>query len=182
MRSRAARGSTARKRTVGLPVAQVVVLADTHIRRGGKRRLPDTAYPFLERADVILHAGDVTGPALLDQLRAVAPVHAVLGNNDAALTGLLPETVELELDGVTLAMVHDSGPRAGREARLHRRFPTADVVVFGHSHIPWNAPGVDGQLLFNPGSPTQRRRQPHRTLGVLHLDGGAVDAEIVVVD
>lgn len=161
---------------------RAVVLADTHVRDGGSSRLTERAWDQIRGADVILHAGDVTGPALLDELRAVAPVHAVLGNNDVALAGVLPETVELELEGVVVGMVHDSGPRAGREARLHRCFPTADVVVFGHSHIPWNAPGVDGQLLFNPGSPTQRRRQPHRTLGVLRIDGGAVGAEIVVVD
>ena len=161
---------------------RVVVLADTHVRDGGSTRLPERAWEQIRAADVILHAGDVMGPALLDQLRAFAPVHAVLGNNDTALAGLLPETLELELDGVALAMIHDSGPKAGRAARLHRRFPTADVVVFGHSHIPWNAPGVEGQLLFNPGSPTQRRRQPHRTVGLLHLDAGAVDFEIVVVD
>lgn len=78
-------------------------------------------------------------------------------------------------------MIHDSGPARGREKRQHRRFPTAQVVVFGHSHIPWNAPGVDGQLLFNPGSATQRRRQPHRTLGVLHIDAGTVRPELIVV-
>lgn len=161
---------------------RAVVLADTHVRDGGSSRLTERAWDQIRGADVILHAGDVTGPALLDELRAVAPVHAVLGNNDVALAGVLPETVELELEGVVVGMVHDSGPRAGREARLHRCFPTADVVVFGHSHIPWNAPGIDGQLLFNPGSPTQRRRQPHRTLGVLRIDGGAVAADIVVVD
>jgi uncharacterized protein len=96
---------------------------------------------------------------------------------------VLPETLELELAGVRVAMLHDSGPARGRERRLHERFPDADVVVFGHSHIPWNAEGVDGQLLFNPGSPTERRRQPHRTVGVLELDAGRVtDARIVVVD
>lgn len=159
---------------------RAVVLADTHVRDAGSTRLPDEAWDHLRQADVILHAGDVVEPGLLDELRAVAPVHAVLGNNDDALRRLLPESVALELGGVRVAMVHDSGPRAGREGRMRRRFPTADVVVFGHSHIPWNAPGLDGQLLFNPGSATQRRRQPHRTLGVLELDAGAVgSAEIV---
>ena len=161
---------------------KVVVLADTHVRDGGANRLPARAWAELHSADVILHAGDVTGPALLEQLGNFAPVYAVLGNNDAALATVLAETVEVELAGVAVAMVHDSGPRPGREARLHRRFPAAQVVVFGHSHIPWNAPGVDGQLLFNPGSPTQRRRQPTHTIGVLELDGGVVGAAVVVVD
>ncbi len=157
-------------------MTHVVVLSDTHIRRGGGRKLPDAAYEHLDRADVILHAGDVLVGEVLDELGGFAPVHAVLGNNDAELAGGLPETRELTLDGVLVAMVHDSGPSAGRPGRMHRRFPIADVVVFGHSHIPWNAPGAGGQLLFNPGSPTERRAQPHRTLGTLDLDGGRVTA------
>ena len=159
----------------------VVVLSDTHIRRGGKRRLPDGAYAHLDTADVILHAGDVVVGEVLDELRGFAPVHAVLGNNDAELVGLLPETESLVLDGVRIAMVHDSGPSAGRAGRMHRRFPDADVVVFGHSHIPWDDAGVDGQRLFNPGSPTERRSQPDHTLGTLDLDGGRVVSAIHVV-
>ena len=162
---------------------RIVALADTHVRDRGTTRLAPAAWSALRAADVILHAGDVVGPAFLEELRALAPVHAVLGNNDDELRGVLPETLVLDVDGVRVAMVHDSGARAGREGRLHRRFPDADVVVFGHSHIPWNADGVDGQLLFNPGSATQRRAQPHRTLGVLDVAGGRVrDHRIVVVD
>jgi putative phosphoesterase len=167
-------------------VTHVVVLSDTHIRRGGLHsargagqalgRLPDAAYAHLDRADVILHAGDVLVAEVLDELGGFAPVHAVLGNNDAELAGALPETLELTLGGVRVAMVHDSGASAGRAGRMRRRFPAADVVVFGHSHIPWNAAGADGQLLFNPGSPTERRAQPHHTLGTLDLDGGRVAA------
>ena len=158
-----------------------VVLSDTHIRRGWRRRLPDTAYAHLEEADVILHAGDIVIGEVLDELRGFAPVHAVLGNNDAELVGLLPETESLELDGVRIAMIHDSGPSAGRAGRMHRRFPWADVVVFGHSHIPWDDAGVEGQLLFNPGSPTERRAQPSHTLGTLDLDGGRVVSSIHVL-
>ena len=160
-------------------MTHVVVLSDTHIRRGGARRLPDAAYAFLDEADVILHAGDVVVGEVLDELSGFAPVHAVLGNNDAELVGALPETLDLTLDGVRVAMVHDSGPSAGRARRMRRRFPEADVVVFGHSHIPWHDAGVDGQLLFNPGSPTERRSQPHRTLGTLDLDGGRVTAAAI---
>jgi putative phosphoesterase len=155
-------------------VTHVVVVSDTHIRRGGTRRLPDAAYARLEAADVILHAGDVLVAEVLDELSGFAPVHAVLGNNDAELVGVLPETRSLTLDGVRIAMVHDSGPAQGRARRMHRRFPDADVVVFGHSHIPWHDAGVDGQLLFNPGSPTERRAQPHHTVGTLDLDSGRV--------
>jgi putative phosphoesterase len=162
---------------------RVVVLADTHVRDAGGVRLGAEAWAHVRAADLVLHAGDVVEPGLLAELRAVAPVHAVLGNNDGALAGVLPESLVLDLDGVEVAMVHDSGARAGREGRMRRRFPTADVVVFGHSHIPWNAEGLDGQLLFNPGSATQRRAQPHRTLGVLELGGGRVRShEVVVVD
>jgi len=155
-------------------MTRVVALADTHLRRGSRRRLPDSAYAHLEAADVILHAGDILVADVLDELARFAPVHAVLGNNDVEMAGLLPEELVVDLDGVRVGMVHDSGPAAGRERRMRRRFPDADVVVFGHSHIPWDTVGVDGQLLFNPGSPTERRRQPHHTLGTLDLAGGRV--------
>ncbi|MDQ4133349.1 MAG: metallophosphatase family protein [Actinomycetota bacterium] len=152
----------------------MVVLSDTHIKRRSSRRLPDAAYDHLGEADVILHAGDVLIPEFLDELRGFAPVHAVLGNNDGELVGLLPETQVLDLEGVEVAMVHDSGASAGRAGRMRRRFPSADLVVFGHSHIPWNVEGVDGQVLFNPGSPTERRRQPDHTLGRIDVDDGRV--------
>ncbi len=135
---------------------------------------------MVDACDVVLHAGDVMTADLLDALRERRPVHAVLGNNDGALVGALPERVELELAGVRLAMVHDSGARAGRERRMRRWFPGADIVVFGHSHIPIDAEGDGGQRLFNPGSAVQRRRQPQRTMGVLELaDGGIVRHEIL---
>jgi putative phosphoesterase len=160
-------------------VTKVVVLADSHIVGSGSERLPSAVWVALRSADVILHAGDVVTGEFLDELRALAPVHAVLGNNDRTLVGVLPDQVELEFCGVRVAMLHDSGARRGREARMARRFPSAAVVVFGHSHIPWNESGVDRQLLFNPGSATQRRRQPHRTFGVLHFERGEVRGEIV---
>jgi putative phosphoesterase len=162
-------------------MALVVVMSDTHIRRGAARRLPDAAYPYLERADVILHAGDILVAEVLHELSGFAPVHAVLGNNDRELVGVLPETRLLDVAGVRVAMVHDSGPSAGRAGRLKRRFPDAGVVVFGHSHIPWDEPGLDGQLLFNPGSPTERRAQPHHTLGTLDLTDGHVAAHAIHV-
>jgi uncharacterized protein len=163
---------------------RVVVLADTHLRRSWpNRRLPEPAIAVLATAEVILHAGDITQAEHLEDLARHAPVHAVLGNNDPELIDVLPETVELELAGVRIGMIHDSGPARGRERRLHARFPEAQVVVFGHSHTPWNTPGDAGQLLFNPGSPTERRRQPHRTIGILELvDGRVAEARIEIVD
>jgi uncharacterized protein len=162
-------------------VTGVVVLADTHIRRGSARRLPPAVYAALEGADLVLHAGDVVTGALLDELGGFAPTLAVLGNNDAELVGRLPEERVFAVEGYRIAMVHDSGARKGREARLRRRFPTADLVVFGHSHIPVDSPGLAGQRLFNPGSPTERRRQPDHTFGLLRIDGGQlIDHRIVV--
>ena len=161
---------------------RVIVVADTHIRRGSSRTLPDKLYELLDDADVILHAGDVVSGPVLDDLARFAPLHAVLGNNDHELVGVLPERLEVELAGVQVAMVHDSGPAKGRERRMARWFPDADLVVFGHSHIPWDAVGATGQVVFNPGSPTERRRQPHHTAGVIELaDGRIRSREIVVV-
>ncbi len=162
---------------------RLAVLADTHLRSDWpKRRLPPRVLDLVAGADTILHAGDVLERRHLDDLRRHAPLHAVRGNNDRDLHDL-PETLRVTIAGVRIGMIHDSGPARGRAARLHQRFPDADVVVFGHSHIPVNEHGVAGQLLFNPGSPTERRRQPHPTAGILELAGGRVTlAEIVRVD
>jgi uncharacterized protein len=164
-------------------VTEVVVLADTHIRPGGRRRLPDAVYAALASADLILHAGDVVCRDLLDELAGFAPTLAVLGNNDVDLLGAVPDERLLTVEGLHIGMVHDSGPRKAREGRLRRRFPTADLVVFGHSHVPIDAEGIDGQRLFNPGSPTERRAQPVHTYGRLVIDdGGLVDHAIVPLD
>jgi putative phosphoesterase len=163
-------------------VARILVLSDTHIRRDGRRRLPDAVYRELERVDRVLHAGDLLVPEVLEELQRFTPVTAVLGNNDVGFGDELPEEVVIDVDEVRIGMVHDSGPKGGRETRMRRRFPDADVVVFGHSHIPWHTEGVDGPVLFNPGSPTERRAQPRCTYGLLQIDGGAlVDARIVPV-
>ena len=159
---------------------KVVVLSDTHSPRRWKG-LPAAVARHLDGADAILHAGDVCTADVLELLSGWAPVHAVMGNNDlpeVAAWGA-PETLELDLGGVQVAMIHDSGQRDGRTARLRRRFPTADLVVFGHSHIPMDVTG-DGLRIFNPGSPTDRRRQPYGTLGLLDLaDGEVRSAQIV---
>ena len=160
----------------------VAVLGDTHSPRRW-RSCPAAVAAHLDGVDLILHAGDVCTAEVLDDLTAFAPVRAVLGNNDGpdvAAWGAT-ETLELDLAGFRLAMIHDSGSRNGRHRRMRRRFPDADLVVFGHSHIPLDQDS-EGIRLFNPGSPTDRRRQPHGTLGLLHLEGGRLlHAEIVPV-
>lgn len=155
------------------------MLSDTHAPRHWKA-CPPALLPHLEAADVILHAGDVCTPDVLDLLAGFAPVHVVMGNNDVREVAAwgAPETLEVELEGVRVGMVHDSGPKQGRTGRLRRRFPTADLVVFGHSHIPLDETG-DGLRIVNPGSPTDRRRQPVGTVAVLDLrDGEVVEARL----
>jgi putative phosphoesterase len=163
---------------------RVLVLSDTHLRRGGRRRLPDAVYTELDRADVVLHAGDLMDADVVHELSGFAPTYAVLGNNDRDPDlSVLPETRVETLGGVRVGMIHDSGPTAGRPGRMRRRFPDCDLVVYGHSHIPFDGEGVDGQRLFNPGSPTDKRWQPHHTYGLLDLDDGVIRRhEIVVVE
>jgi putative phosphoesterase len=164
---------------------RVLVLADTHVRTNAERRtrprwLAQDLEARLAKADVILHAGDVLDEGVLARLNEYAPVHAVLGNNDIGLTGFLPERLTLEIAGVPIGLVHDSGRAVGRAARLRRWFPDARLVVFGHSHAPVDEEGVDGQRLFNPGSPTQRRAQPVPTFGELILGHGRVLSHHVI--
>jgi len=159
---------------------RVVVLADTHAPRRW-RVCPPRVAEHLRGADLILHAGDVCTAAVLIELAEYAPVVAVLGNNDGpdvAAWGADP-TAELDLDGLRVAMVHDSGAATGRLARMRRTFPAADLVVFGHSHIPLDASAGDLRI-FNPGSPTDRRRQPHGTLGLLRIDSGRLTQASII--
>jgi putative phosphoesterase len=161
---------------------RVVVLSDTHSPRRWKSCPPRVA-EHLREAEVILHAGDVCTADVLDELAQYAPVHVVMGNNDqpdVAAWGA-PETVRLTLNGLSIGMIHDSGQAAGRTGRMRKLFPEAGLVVFGHSHIPMDRTG-DGVRIFNPGSPTDRRRQPHGTLGTLDIDDGRlVEARILTV-
>ncbi len=158
---------------------RIVVLADTHIPDHAKA-LPKALLPAFRGADLILHAGDVTSRAVLDELATYAPVCAAMGNNDGrdvAAWGAGDEVI-VDLDGVRVAMLHDSGRREGRERRLQKRFPGARLIVFGHSHIPVDSE-VDGVRFFNPGSPTWKRRQPAPTYGLVNLTTRAIRTRIV---
>lgn len=159
---------------------RLVVISDTHLRGGVAGRLPRPLLEAIEGCDLLLHAGDVTSRQALDELARLAPLRAVLGNNDGELVGVLAEELRFELEGVRVAMLHDSGERTRREARMALRFPEDDVVIFGHSHVPEQRYGSNGQLLFNPGSPTQRRSQPHATFGLLEVGDGAVLGQSIV--
>jgi putative phosphoesterase len=156
----------------------VLVLADTHVPDHA-RVLPPALAPHLEWAEVILHGGDITSAATLAELETHAPVHAVCGNIDQwELRERLPDTLQLQLGGVTVGMVHDSGPREGRERRLRRRFPEASLIVFAHSHQPVNEV-VDGVHFLNPGSPTWKRRAPTPTVARMVASSGGVEVTLV---
>ena len=166
-------------------VQRALVVADTHLGEGDGDRLIERlrGADLTNDVDVVLHAGDLVHPDVLDALGTIAPVHAVLGNNDRGV--VLPERIEVQIGGRRVAMVHDSGPSSGRAVRLRRWFPSADVVVFGHSHIPWHETHVDDrghvQHHVNPGSAIQRRRQPRCTAAVLELGSDVVDIFVVPV-
>jgi uncharacterized protein len=160
----------------------IAVIADTHMPRG-VRRLPGTCVDRLAAADLIVHAGDFTGAEVLEEMSSLGPpVEAVRGNmDDLALMERLPERRTLEVEGVWIGMVHDAGPARGRLERLRRAFPEADAVVFAHSHMPLHEGDRDFQI-FNPGSPTERRRAPSHTMGMARVAEGSIEFELVVLD
>lgn len=143
---------------------RLLLVSDTHVPQRAKD-LPAEVWRTVGEADVVLHAGDWVEVALLDELETRSSrVVGVFGNNDGpALRARLPEVARVELDGIRFAVIHETGSAQGRESRCDRRFPDADVLVFGHSHIPWDSRTPRGLRLLNPGSPTDRRRQPHCT-------------------
>ena len=151
----------------------VVFTADTHVPRRA-RDLPAELWTAVEGAELVVHAGDWVDVALLDELeRRSRRLVGVRGNNDhGALRDRLPEVARFELEGLRFAVVHETGPAAGRDRRCAERFPDADVLVFGHSHIPWDTTAASGLRLLNPGSPTDRRRQPHATYLTGVVDDG----------
>jgi putative phosphoesterase len=147
------------------------------------RRIPDACIAAMRASNLILHAGDFTYPEVLDELVSLGPpVAAVHGNVDTEdLREQLPEARVVAADGAKIAMVHDAGPATGRLQRLRARFPDADAVVFGHSHIPLHEER-DGFQIFNPGSPTDRRRQPHHTMGQAEIADGEVRFKLIALD
>jgi putative phosphoesterase len=146
----------------------------------GPRALPDRCVELLREADAILHAGDLMRIEVLRDLQALGPpVHAVHGNvDDGLVRAALPERAIVPLGGVRVGMVHIPGDRTGRLERLRRAFPDADAVVFGHTHMPEHAER-DGFQIFNPGSPTERRRAPTRTMGIATIEDGRIGFELV---
>ncbi|KUN79450.1 phosphodiesterase [Streptomyces bungoensis] len=154
---------------------RLLLTSDTHLPKRAKR-LPEALLDELPRADVVFHAGDWVDAATLDLLEDRSRrLVGVYGNNDGPdLRARLPEVAYAELGGLRFGVVHETGPAQGREARCAARFPDLDVLVFGHSHIPWDTTAPGGLRLLNPGSPTDRRRQPHCTYLTARLTGGAL--------
>jgi putative phosphoesterase len=137
----------------------------------------------LRTADLIVHAGDLMTMTVLRELRTYGEVVAVHGNvDDPEVRAAVPASAAVEAAGAMIAVTHDAGPAQGRLARMRRRFPEADAVVFGHSHIPLHDRAEDGFQIFNPGSPTERRRSPAHTMGVATVRRGRVSFELIVLD
>ena len=159
---------------------RLLIIADTHLPKRA-RDLPDELWAVVEDADVVLHAGDWVDVALLDRLEERSRrLVGVYGNNDGpALRARLPEVARAELGGVRFAVVHETGGRAGREERCTAAYPDTDVLVFGHSHIPWDTTAATGLRLLNPGSPTDRRREPYRTYLTATAQDGALSAVVL---
>jgi hypothetical protein len=157
----------------------IAVVSDTHMPKG-KRQLPEKCVELIGAAEAVIHAGDFSAVSVLCELEALCPVVlGVYGNVDEpALWRRLPETLDVEVGGRTVAVVHDAGPKQGRLGRLRARFPEADAVIFGHSHLPLHE--ADGGFqVFNPGSPTERRRAPEASMGLLHADPAGLRFEHV---
>ena len=163
---------------------RLLLMADTHLPKRA-RDLPPQVWQEVERCDVVIHAGDWVEVGLLDELVARAKrVVACWGNNDGPeLRSRLPECADVTLDGLHFTVVHETGAASGREARMAQRYPHTDVLVFGHSHIPWDTTARTGLRLLNPGSPTDRRRQPFCTyMTVVTRPGVVADVQQHQID
>jgi putative phosphoesterase len=160
---------------------RLLLISDTHVPRRA-RHLPEVLWRAVEDADLVLHAGDWVDLNLYDELtRRARALVGVYGNNDGPeLRAVLPEVARTTIDGVRLAMIHETGAATGREARADAAFPDTDVLVFGHSHIPWDTTSPRGMRLLNPGSPTDRRRQPAGTYLTAVADAGRL-TEVTLV-
>ncbi|MGZ4510087.1 MAG: metallophosphoesterase family protein [Mycobacterium sp.] len=154
---------------------RLLLISDTHVPKRA-RDLPARVWDAVDAADVVVHAGDWVAPELLDELEnRSARLVACWGNNDGpALRARLPERADVTLAGVRFTVVHETGAAAGRDVRMSRLYPNTQVLVFGHSHIPWDTSTETGLRLLNPGSPTDRRRQPFCTYMTAHVDDGAL--------
>jgi putative phosphoesterase len=152
---------------------RLVLISDTHLPVRAKK-LPDAVWRAIDEADVVIHAGDWVSVDLLDELEGRSRrLVGCWGNNDGpVLRSRLPEVARVTLDGVSVAVVHETGPAKGREERCERAYPGVDVLVFGHSHIPWDSTTPGGLRLLNPGSPTDRRRQPYCTYQTAVIESG----------
>jgi len=152
---------------------RLLLISDTHVPLRA-RRLPEQVWQAVGEADVVLHAGDWVDRDLFDELSQRArALLGVWGNNDGpALREVMPEIARATIEGIRFAMIHETGPAAGRERRADAAFPHTDVLVFGHSHIPWDTVSPRGMRLLNPGSPTDRRRQPVHTYLTAVADAG----------
>lgn len=161
---------------------RLLLLSDTHIP-GRARTLPAAVLRAADEVDLIVHAGDWVSVSLLDELAEHGAVLGVYGNNDGAdLRARLPEVARREIEGVRVAVVHETGQARRREERMDVAYPDVDVLVFGHSHIPWDATTPCGMRLLNPGSPTDRRRQPHHTMMTAVVDAGVLrDVELLTL-
>jgi putative phosphoesterase len=160
---------------------EIAIISDTHMPRG-QRRLPETCVARLRAADLIVHAGDLVEMSVLDELRTLGDVVAVHGNvDDDEVRAALPATAVVTVGGLRIAVIHDAGPARRRLERLRARFPDAQAVIFGHSHIPLHDRAPDGFQIFNPGSPTDRRRQPAFTMGIAHTDASSVTFELITL-
>ena len=161
---------------------RLAIVSDTHLPKGA-RRIPEACLERLRAADAILHAGDLIEVSVLRELEGLGPpVHAIAGNVDEpGVRALLPATRIVDAGGARIGMIHDAGPAAGRLERMRRRFPDIDAVVFGHSHLPLLESAPDGFAIFNPGSPTERRRAPRHTMGIATAEAGRLRFELIAL-
>lgn len=168
--------------TLGYPApmtTRLLLISDTHIP-GRARQLPDAVRREADAVDLIVHAGDWVAASVLTDLRGHGEVLGVYGNNDGdELRAVLPEIARREVEGVRVAVVHETGQKQRREERMDAAFPDVDLLVFGHSHIPWDTTSPRGMRLLNPGSPTDRRRQPDHTLMTLELSDRGIRSVVL---
>ncbi len=160
-------------------IVQIAIISDTHLPRGA-RRLPDSCLSRLAASSLMIHAGDFVALPILEQLRRLGDLVAVAGNvDDDGVRAQLPETAVVSTESVRIGVIHDGGPARGRLARLRARFPECDAVVFGHSHIPLREQAPGGFQIFNPGSPTDRRRARSHTMGIATVHEGRISFETI---